>query len=500
MSAAEVINYKNVTAKSSVQATEEIETLLSVVTNEQAVEEQANRSSARAANRKFMAESTPYACPPEAPPAPASKETSVEKLFDYLNLLMLFQIKTSKDQSTVVQMNQTLSDGNIALTKAYGTQATDALNKYIQQLDAEQAAAKRQSFWSILMGVATLLLGALTADPVAIGMGVIQLMMQIPLDKDGNTLNTMLDKSISTLSPALQVIVPLVIAIAETVVLCSIQSALDNVSSAAKEGADIAESAATGAGKAGVSDAAKSSAEIEMTEFASTAAGKAVIEEVAETEQTVVTQGSKLVLKDATKKMAQEAGRKLTSAGVALKLPQLLAFIRAIRLPQLLMLLSSGSFWPTLCKQIAERCTNDPVEQDNISTYLTDGVMIASSFGGALLAGSSNGLTNLLKRFENDSMVMATKMLFKGVEAGCGITGGVYAILKGYIEKDEQALLNVQGTARLIMTLTQGLAELLQAVIARVNGSYTQVYDDLSTISKNTDKFIDVYDPRNLMG
>jgi hypothetical protein len=549
MSAAEIINYKNSPSKSLLQLVREDSVIVSIESNEDSGVTDQSSSSPRASNRRFLAEapavvltSTDKVAPskPELSqdlfgqlltnakeffrpreegdtaesrlaslqkmfPAlveifsgkvgpnglanavnnpstePTDKKTAgTDKLFEYLTMLMLFQVRTSKDQSTLVQMNQTISNGGIEMSKAAGVQATDALNKYLAQVEQEKEDAQNQSIWSIVMGCALVLGGFLSGDPVMVGMGVLQLVMQIPLDSNGTTLNSKLNDALADVSPALQVIIPLAIAIVETALLCGAGALAESaLSSVGKEGAEFAGSGAASVGKEVATDAAANAGET---------VGAAVVKDLASTQQTVVTQGIRSTAKEIAKSAEKSTARRM------------LDVVKALKVPQLMMLLSSGQFWPTVCKQIAEDCTSDPDEQEKISQWLSATIMIVTMVSGAVLGSAGGGFTNWTAKISGvlgESGYQAVKNSLRfGEFLSAGIGAG-WGIDKGVVELKQETTLTDQAIAREMVAFSQGFIDRLQGTLGGTQETFKKVYEDFAAMNQNADRFLDAYDPRN---
>jgi len=416
--------------------------------------------------------------------APETKESGSNKLFDYLSKLMLFQITTAKDQSALVQMNEALSDGGIAMVKAAGEKATESLNKYLDQVEAEKEAAAKQSFWSTLVACVMIVGGALSGDFVATGMGVIQLLMQAPLDKNGTTLNGLLQQSLAD-SPALQIIVPMLIAVVETAALCGLQALAEKAMSTAAAGVDVAASSGATVAKDIGSAAAK--AGVGAAEDVSTA----VVNDVVSSQQNVVTQGIKTTMKEVAQTAEKSSARRILEA------------VQAAKIPQFMMLLSAGQFWPSVAKQIAEDCTSDPAEQEKISEWLSASVMLVSMFGGAAMASAGEGFTNWAQKIKGamgENTYAAIKNSLRLGQFIGSVEGGVWSLIKSGIESDQVTTLNDQGSARKLVAEAQGFIERLQASLSGTQDSFKKVYADFATVNENTDRFLDPYDPRNYRG
>ncbi len=412
------------------------------------------------------------------------RESGSNKLFDYLSKLMLFQITTAKDQSALVQMNEALSDGGIAMVKAAGEKATESLNKYLEQVEAEKEAAAKQSFWSMFLACVMVVGGALSGDFVATGMGVIQLLMQAPLDKNGTTLNGLLQKSLAD-SPALQIVVPLLIAVVETAALCGLQALAEKAVSSAAVGADIAASSASSVAKDIGSAAAKAGADVAEN------VGTTVVKDVVSSQQNVVTQGIKTTMQEVAKTAEKSTARRMLEA------------VQAAKIPQLMMLLSAGQFWPSVAKQISEDCTSDPAEQQKIAEWLSSSAMLVSMFGGAAMASAGEGFTNWVEKIKGtlgENTYAAIKNALRLGQFIGSVESGVWTFIKSGVEAEQVTTLTDQGAARKLVTIAQGFIERLQASLNGTQDSFKKVYADFATVNENTDRFLDPYDPRNYRG
>lgn len=421
---------------------------------------------------------------PSKSDAPETRESGSNKLFDYLSKLMLFQITTAKDQSALVQMNEALSDGGIAMVKAAGEKATESLNKYLDQVEAEKEAAAKQSFWSTFLACVMVVGGALSGDFVATGMGVIQLLMQAPLDKNGTTLNGLLQQSLAD-SPALQIVVPLLIAVVETAALCGLQALAEKAMSSVAVGADAAASGASTVAKDIGSSVAKAGAD------AAEDVGTTVVKDVVTSQQNVVTQGIKSTMQEAAKTAEKSTARRILEA------------VQAVKIPQFMMLLSAGQFWPSVAKQVSEACTSDPAEQAKIAEWLSSSVMLVSMFGGAAMASAGEGFTNWAEKIKGtlgENTYAGIKNALRAGQFIASVEGGVWSFIKSGIEADQVTTLTDQGTARKLVTEAQGFIERLQASLNGTQDSFKKVYADFATVNENTDRFLDPYDPRNYRG